>query len=49
MHASHDANTIIGYKLSFFRSKLGYNLYDLGLSQCLRYTSHVHLTVEKRS
>ena len=39
MHASHDANTLIGYKLSFFRSKFGYNLYDLSLSQCLRYTS----------
>ena len=39
MHASHDANTLIGYKLSFFRSKFGYNLYDLSLSQCLRYSS----------
>ena len=29
MHASHDANTLIGYKFSFFRSKFGYNLYDL--------------------
>ena len=42
MHASHDANT-------FFRSKFGYNLYDLSLSQCLRYSSPVHLTAEKRS
>ena len=25
------------------------NLYDLSLSQCLRYTSPVHLTAEKRS
>ena len=48
MHASHDANTLIGYKLSFFRSKFGYNLYDLSLFQCLRYTSPVHLTAEKR-
>ena len=47
MHASHDANTLIGYKLSFFRSKFGYNLYDL--TQCLRYSSPVHLTAEKRS
>ena len=31
---------------SFFRSKFGYNLYDLSLSQCLRYR---HLTAEKRS
>ena len=49
MHASHDANTLIGYKLSFFRSKFGYNSYDLSLSQCLRYNSPVHLTAEKRS
>ena len=49
MHASHDANTLIGYKLSFFRSKFGYNLYDFSLSQCLRYTSPVHLTADKRS
>ena len=28
MHASHDATTLIGYKLSYFRSKFGYNLYD---------------------
>ena len=49
MHASHEANTIIGYKLSFFRSEFGYNLYDLSLSQCLRYSSPVHLTAEKRS
>ena len=49
MHASHDANTLIGYKLSFFRSKFGYNLYDLSLAQCLRYSSPVHLTAEKRS
>ena len=49
MHASHDANTLIGYKLSFFRSKFGYNLYDISLSQCLRYCSPVHLTAEKRS
>ena len=48
-HASHDANIIIGYKLKFFRSKFGYNLYDLSLSQCLRYSSPVHLTAEKRS
>ena len=33
----------------FFRSKFGYNLYDLSLSQCLRYSSPVHLTAEKRS
>ena len=32
-NASHDANTLIGYKLYFFRSKFDYNLYDLGLSQ----------------
>ena len=32
-----------------FRSKFGYNLYDLGLSQCLRYSRPVHLTAEKRS
>ena len=49
MHASHDANTLMGYKLSFFRSKFGYNLYDLSLAQCLRYSSPVHLTAEKRS
>ena len=54
MHASHDANTLYlyKYKLSFFRSKFGYNLYDLSLSQCLRYSSPVHLTIltaEKRS
>ena len=49
MHASHDANTLIGYKLSFFRSKFGYNLYDISLSQCLRWSSPVHLTAEKRS
>ena len=49
MHASHDANALIGYKLTFFRSKFGYNLYDLSLSQCLRYSSPVHLTAEKRS
>ena len=49
MHTSHDANTLIGYKLSFLKSKFGYNLYDLSLSQCLRYSSPVHLTAEKRS
>ena len=49
MHASHDANTLIGYKLSFFISKFGYNLYDLSKSQCLRYSNPVHLTAEKRS
>ena len=48
-HASHDANTLIGYKLSFFRSKFCYNLCDLSLSQCLRYRTPVHLTAEKRS
>ena len=32
-----------------FRSKFGYNLYDLSLSQCLKYKSPVHLTTEKRS
>ena len=47
MHASHDANTLIGYTLSFIRSKFGYNLYDLSLSQCLRYSSPVHLHAEK--
>ena len=35
--------------MSFFRSKFGYNLYDLSLSQCLRYSSSVHLTAEKIS
>ena len=49
MHSSHDANTLIGYKLLFFRSKFGYNFYDLSLSQCLKYSSPVHLTAEKRS
>ena len=49
MHASHDANTLIEYKLSFLRSKFGYNLYDFCLSQCLRYSSPVHLTAEKGS
>ena len=49
MHASHDANTLIGYKLSFFRSKFGNNVYDLRLSQCLRYSSPVHLTADKIS
>ena len=33
----------------FFRSKFGYNSYDLSLSQCLKYSSPMHLTVEKRS
>ena len=41
INASHDANTLIGYKLSF-RSKLGYNLYDLSLSQCLTYSRPLH-------
>ena len=30
-------------------SNFDYNLYDLSLSQCLRYRSPVHLTAEKRS
>ena len=47
MHASYDANTLIGY--TFFISNFGYNLYDLSLSQCLRYSSPVRLTTEKRS
>ena len=49
MHVLHDANTLIGNKLSFFISKFGYNLYDLSLSQCLRYSSPVHLTAGTRS
>ena len=49
MHASHDTNTLIGYKLSFCIAKFGYNLNDLSLSQCLRYRSPVHLPAEKRS
>ena len=49
MHASHDANTLIGYKLSVFSSNFGNNLDDLSLSQCLRYSSPVHLTAKKRS
>ena len=42
MHASHDANTLIVYILSFFRSKLGYIVYDI-------YSRPVHLTAQKRS
>ena len=49
MYVSHDVNILIGYKLSFFRSKFGYNLYDLRFSQCLRYSSPVYLIAEKRS
>ena len=47
INASHYANTCLGYKLSFFRYKFDYNLYDLSLSQCLRYSGPVHLTAEK--
>ena len=47
INASHDANTLIGYKLSFFKSQFGYNLYDLSFSHCLRCSSPVHLTADK--
>ena len=49
MHASHDANTFIGFKLPFFLSKFGSNLYNLSLYRCLRYTSPVYLPAEKKS
>ena len=44
INASHDANALIGYILSFFDLIVYYKLHDLGISQCLRYSSHVHLT-----
>ena len=48
-NASKNANTLIGYKLSFFRSMFGINIFGNSLQYCLQQAKPINLSIEQQS
>ena len=48
-NAMYNANTVIGYKITFFRENFNINLFENDINYCLRYVHPATLDMEDQS